>query len=104
MKQKVNKNEFIERIAKDNNMDVDTVRTVYEAIVNELVDIVCKDQSLSLTGFGTFALHDHKGHPVQFGARVESVDDYKILKFAASDVLMSRIRSKVCEKAGAAET
>lgn len=95
MKQKVNKNEFIELIAKKNNMDVGTVKTVYDAIISQLTDIVCEGQSLSLTGFGTFTLREHKGHPVQFEARVKSVGGYKVLKFTASDVLMSRIRDRI---------
>ena len=94
MKQKVNKNEFIDIIAKDKNMDAGTVKTVYDAIIGTLTDIVCDGQSLSLTGFGTFSLKEHKGHPVQFEAKTESVGNYKVLKFTASDVLMSRIRDR----------
>lgn len=96
--QKVNKNDFLGRVARKHNMDARTVREVYDSIVDELTEIVCDDQSLSLTGFGTFSLKQHKGHPVQFGAKVNEVDTYKVLKFTASDVLTSRIRHRILDK------
>ncbi|MBO5435591.1 HU family DNA-binding protein [bacterium] len=92
-KQKINKNEFLDMIAKTNNMSVGHVRDVYDAIVDGVKNVVCKGQDLSLTGFGTFTLKKHKGHPVQFEAKSDKVNDYVVLKFAASDVLMSRIRA-----------
>lgn len=92
MKKKVNKNEFLERIANKNNMPLADIRFVYESIVDELKVVVCSGQDLSLTGFGTFSLKRHKGHPVQFEAKTDTVKDYVVLKFAASDVLMSKIR------------
>lgn len=93
MKRKVNKNEFLEVIAAKNDMEVKDVKTIYDAIVDEIKAIVCNGQDLSLTGFGTFSLKKHKGHPVQFEAESDKVKDYVVLKFTASDVLMSRIRT-----------
>ncbi len=98
MKGKVNKNEFIERIAKSNHIDQNQVKKVYDAIINELVDVLCEDKSLSLTGFGMFSLKSHKGHPVQFEAKKDKVDDYVVMRFTASDVLMSRIRGNIDDK------
>lgn len=93
MKRKVNKNELLESIAKKNNMPIADVKRHHEAFVEEVKNIVCSGQDLSLTGFGTFSLKKHKGHPVQFEAKSDTVQDYVVLKFAASDVLMSRIRA-----------
>lgn len=90
---KMNKNEFLSRIAKRNNLTLNDVKTVYDAIINELKIVVCSGQDLSLTGFGTFSLKKHKGHPVQFEAKSDVVNDYVVLKFTASDVLMSHIRA-----------
>lgn len=95
MNNKVNKNEFIERIAKKNDMNAIVVRETYDAIVDEILDVLCEGNSLSLTGFGVFSLKKHKGHPVQFEAQNDKVDDYVVMKFAASDVLMNKIRSKM---------
>lgn len=92
MKRKVNKNEFLEMIAEQNNMPLTDVRTIYDAIVDGVKTVVCNGQDLSLTGFGTFTLKKHKGHPVQFEAKSDTVQDYVVLKFAASDVLMTKIR------------
>ena len=95
MKNKVNKNEFFERVARKNNMDPGLVRTVFDAMTDEMTNILCDDQNLSLTGFGMFALKPHKGHHVQFEAKTDKVDDYVVLRFTASDVLMSKIRDKL---------
>jgi nucleoid DNA-binding protein len=92
MKHKVNKNEFLKSVAGKTGVPMATVKTVYTAIVDEIRAVVCKNDYLSLTGFGTFMLKKHKGHPVQFEAKTDKVQDYEVLKFAASDVLMSSIR------------
>lgn len=92
MKLKVNKNEFLESISNKTNIPLNTVKSVYNAIINEIRVVICSGKDLSLTGFGTFMLKKHKGHPVQFEAKSDKVKDYVVLKFAASDVLMSHIR------------
>lgn len=97
VKRKVNKNEFLEEIAAKSNMPLSDVRVIYDAIVDGVKNVVCNGQDLSLTGFGTFSLKKHKGHPVQFEAKSDTVQDYVVLKFAASDVLMSKIRSAYAE-------
>lgn len=91
-KRKINKNEFLSAVAKRAGVSLSTVKTVYKAFVEELKNVVCHGYDLSLTGFGSFILKKHKGHPVQFEAKTETVKDYVVLKFAASDVLMTDIR------------
>lgn len=92
MKHKVNKNEFLGEIAEKTGLESNVVKTVYNAFVDEIRSVVCQGKDLSLTGFGSFSLKKHKGHPVQFEAKTDKVKDYVVLKFAASDVLMSNIR------------
>ena len=92
MKNKINKNEFIKMVAEENGLKVKDVKFVYEAIVDKIRDVICDDQDLSLTGFGTFSLQKHKGHPIQFRSDSDKVDDYAVLKFAVSDALMTKIR------------
>lgn len=91
-KQKLNKNEFLNMLAVKYNIPIADVHTVYDAFVNEIRESVCEGHDVSLTGFGTFTLKRHKGHPVQFEAKTDMVRDYVVLKFAASDVLITRIR------------
>ncbi len=95
MKNKVNKNEFIDRVVKRTGMDATSVRNVYDVIVDEIVNVLCEDKGLSLTGFGMFSLKEHKGHPVQFEAKQDKVDSYVVMRFTASDVLMQNIRKRM---------
>ena len=92
MKKKINKNEFLENIAAKHNISVADARSAYDLIVDEIRCVICSGSDLSVTGFGTFSLQKHKGHPVQFKSKRGTVDDYVVLKFAVSDVLMSKIR------------
>ena len=94
MQHKVNKSEFLKSIAEKTGVPLATVKTVYTGIVDEIRTVVCNNDYLSLTGFGAFMLKSHKGHPVQFESRTEKVQDYEVLKFAASNILMSSIRQE----------
>ena len=91
-KRKVNKNEFLSAVAKNSGFNVTVVKAVYTAFIEEVKNVVCNGYDLSLTGFGSFVLKKHKGHPVQFEAKTDTVKDYVVLKFAASDVLITDIR------------
>lgn len=91
-RRKINKNEFLSAVAKRSGLSVSVVKAVYVAFVEEIKNVVCHGYDLSLTGFGSFVLKKHKGHPVQFEAKTDAVKDYVVLKFAASDVIMTEIR------------
>lgn len=98
--QKTSKTAFLNQVAQASGIDISTVTRVYTAMINEIQNIVCEGASLSLTGFGTFYLQKHKGHPVQFEGKSTSVPDYWVFKFSASDVMNSRIRRIYAEKHG----
>lgn|SRR5699024_2117074 len=58
------------------------VSKIYDAMIDELLDVVSSGGSLMLTGFGRFYCLEHKGHKVRFGK--DSVPNYPVLKFSAS--------------------
>lgn len=89
---KVNKEKFLSRVAKRAGISKSVVRKVYYAMIAEIEWIAQNEDKLTLTGFGTFYVQRHKGHPVQFGTRSTNVSDYLVFKFSASNVLNKRIR------------
>ena len=111
MKTKINRNEYLDMVTASLPVIVDeetkqsfrlssaNVRTIYDMFVKCTKDVVFSGKDLSLTGFGSFTLKTHKGHPVQFENPEEEKDsrgkvgDYVVLKFTASDVLMNDIRA-----------
>lgn len=95
---KTSKTVFLKNVAAASGLDIDVITRVYTAMINEIQNTVCEGNSLSLTGFGTFYLQKHKGHPVQFEGKSNSVPDYWVFKFSASDVLNTRIRRMYAEK------
>lgn len=92
-KNKISKNQFLADVARNNDMSLEDITDAYNAIVNGIHDAVASGRTLSLTGFGSFYLQRHKGHPVQFEGR-SNVEDYVIFKFSASDVLNKRFRQE----------
>lgn len=90
-KKKMSKKQFLSDVAKANDMSIKDITYAYDAIIDGIEDVVSSGRSLSLTGFGVFYLHKHKGHPVQFEGATE-VSDYVVFKFSASDVLNRRFR------------
>lgn len=79
---RISKREFISRVATRSEVPIRTVSEVYEAMLEELTQAVCRGEVVVLTGFGRFYRQAHKGHKVRFGQ--SEVDDYFVLKFSAS--------------------
>lgn len=80
-------------VAKDNGMTVVETTRAYNALTEGIHKVITEGSTLSLTGFGVFYLHEHKGHPVQFESK-KSVKDYLVFKFSASDVFNKRLREE----------
>lgn len=79
---RVSKRDFISRVSIRTGLSIRLVSEVYEAILDELRDLVRDRRTVVLTGFGRFYLQEHKGHKVRFGK--SAVKDYAVLKFSAS--------------------
>ena len=78
--------EFIQFIAKENDMDMDDAKRAYWAVVTAIKALVAKGVDLQLRGFGRFYLQLHKGQCPQFqdGVNRTPMPDYLVLKFSAS--------------------
>lgn len=90
---KVNRSEYLTRVSKRTGIDRKIVLTVYDGLIDELVEIMQNNQQLLLTGFGNFYVQKHKGHPVQFSGGKDIVSDYNVLKFSPSNIMKKRVRS-----------
>lgn len=95
---KINKSQFLKYVAERGKLPHDDLLIAYNAIVDSIADLTANGYELSLTGFGTFSVKVHKGHPVQFTSKSVNVNDYAVLKFSASDVLNKRLRKIHAEK------
>lgn len=89
---KVCKKQFLSEVTREAGMSLEDVSRAYDAILSVVERHVAKDERVSLTGFGTFYLQRHKGHPVQFEDNAV-IPDYVVLKFSASDVVNKRLRA-----------
>jgi len=103
---RVNRSDFLVRVAKRANVDARTVGAVYDAVIEEIIDVVGSGDRLTLTGFGKFYRQVHKGHPVQrvteegkLGGSdgLRTVDDYAVLKFSATRSVNRRLDVEVDE-------
>ncbi|WP_439593529.1 HU family DNA-binding protein [Microbacterium sp.] len=83
---RVSKREFVQRVARRGSLPLPVTQQVYDAIIEELIELVSKGNKVTLTGFGKFYPQEHKGHRVRF-ADVDGpsqIDDYTVLKFSAT--------------------
>lgn len=102
---RVNKSEYVGRVARRAGVPVRVATTVYEAMIEEILEIVGEGNRLTLTGFGKFYPQAHKGHRVRtvdeegkIGSVPETsdvIDDYAVLKFSATRTVNRNIGQRV---------
>lgn len=100
---RVNKSDFLNRVSTRTGVPLQVATDMYEAIIEEILDVVSAGDSLILTGFGKFYHQEHKGHRVQTVNQEgklagtdepEVVADYAVLKFSATRTINRRIGGK----------
>ncbi|GAA1916960.1 hypothetical protein GCM10009775_06750 [Microbacterium aoyamense] len=84
--ERVSKREFVQRVARRGSVPLPVTQQVYDALIEELIELVAKGNKVTLTGFGRFYPQEHKGHRVRFADDDGSsqIDDYTVLKFSAT--------------------
>lgn len=98
---KIGQVEFIDRVAKRSGIKKDIVRTVFQAILHEIVENVTDNVRVTFSNFGSFYCGSHKGHHAQYGNR--NIEDYVNLKFSAARGVNHKIRLEQKNRATADE-
>ena len=93
-KERINKSEFMERVAHKNDLEVKDVLKVWDAIESELYRQLILGKRVVFTRFGTFEIKSHKGHPVKLAHGPDVVDSYLVLSFKTSENLNKKIRNE----------
>ena len=93
---KVSKREFVQRVSKRAGLSLRTTQLAYDAIFEEILELVNAGNRVTLTGFGKFYAQPHKGHNVVLNIRDDAhargqVDDYAVLKFSATREVNKRV-------------
>jgi DNA-binding protein HU-beta len=93
---RVSKREFQQRFARRAGVSLRTATTVYDAMIDELKELVAAGNRVTLTGFGKFYMQEHKGHAVHYKSEDSTgrVEDYSVLKFSATRTLNKRVSGK----------
>lgn len=90
--EKIRKSELCAKVAASHDgISKKLVMSIYDALIAEIYKAAAEGKVVSLTGFGSFYLTKHKGHPVRCDKGL-SVSDYVLFKFSTSNVLNSRFR------------
>ena len=90
------KADLVTKIAHNTGLTKITVDGILDAFIEELSDLLANGESLTLTGFGTFALVDRKareGRNPQTGKTI-SIAAKKVVKFKAGKNLKELIASQ----------
>lgn len=90
--EKIRKSELCAKVAAScDGVSKKLVTTIYDAFIAEIYKAAAEGKVVSLTGFGSFYLTKHKGHPVRCDKGL-SISDYVLFKFSTSNVLNSKFR------------
>ncbi|ALX67021.1 hypothetical protein AB663_002640 [Microbacterium sp. XT11] len=91
---RVSKREFVQRFARRGGLSLQVAQTAYNAMIDELLDLVSQGNTVTLTNFGRFYPQSHKGHRVQFAKDdgTAEVTDYTVLKFSATREVNRRVK------------
>lgn len=86
---RISRTEFVQRAARRAKLPVRTMQAAYDALTEEIIDLVKAKNRVTLTGFGRFYQQPHKGHlaqasPGEKGSSTTRVPDYVVLKFSAT--------------------
>lgn len=109
-----NKKIFAEKVAaamnasaeyKDRNYTAGEIEMIINTMQEQLIETIKEGKEQFFTGFGSFYLQKHKGHPVQFNSSDSEISNYVTLKFSASNNLNAKLREEfragkavACEK------
>ena len=94
---RVSRREFVQRIARRTSQPIDSVQEVYDAMLEEIIELTTKGYNVTFTGFGRFYTQPHKGHRVRFADPEgdTEVPDYMTLKFSATSAINKQIKDAV---------
>lgn len=97
---RLNRSELIEATAQETDLSVSKVKEVVDTFLRSIEIGLKNDKIITISGFGTFKVDMHKGHPIQFkGGQKEYIEDYLVLKFNVSKVFKDGLRSEYkCSK------
>lgn len=76
--------QLLQSVSKESNVELSVVKVVYKSMIKNITKELLTGHKVGLTGFGSFYLQKHKGHPVQFDNKKSFIDDYNVVKFTAS--------------------
>jgi DNA-binding protein HU-beta len=94
---RINKSEFINQFAKENNMGVDLAEHVVNNFIWLIYDNIMKGNEVNLSGFGLFSVSHRSPRPgvhPRTGERIQ-ISGYQIPKFKAGSYFKSLLRDKV---------
>jgi len=104
---RVNKREFLDRVATNSGIPASVVREVYDGIWGEIHELLVTGHDVSLDGYGSFSLKKHKGHLSRNVAMHDKdaevfnhstvMDDYYVIKFTAGVRWRARVRQEAAE-------
>ena len=100
---RINKRDFVARVSEEYNIPVSFVRDTYDCIWEMMHTLLIDGHEISLSSVGVFSLKVHKGHKARTSNDFDNggstvVNDYHVIKFAASDTWRARVRKDMKNK------
>lgn len=76
--------QLLKETSHESGVKLNVVRSVYNSLVSVLLQNLENGNRINMTGFGSFYVQKHKGHPVQFNKKKSSISDYNVVKFSVA--------------------
>lgn len=89
---KITEIELLSAVADKLGVSISDVSDIWNGIKQQIISECSDGKTIMITGFGSFCIKRHKGHPIQFDSGTSAVSDYPVFKFSTSDILGKRLR------------
>ena len=89
---KITEIELLSVVADKLDVPRSDVADIWNNIKQQIIDECSDGKTIMITGFGSFCIKRHKGHPIRFDSGTQAVSDYPVFKFSTSDILGRRLR------------
>ena len=88
---RVHNKEFFRGVVARVHLPEEVISEVYQAMIEEMLEIFGRGEYLVLRGLGLFYPQIHRGHQVQFAKDKSKIDNYAVMKFSSKRDVNKRL-------------
>ena len=95
--------DILRQISEQTHVPLNVVKAVNAKLIDSIVENLKEGNVVKITNFGSFYVSVHRGHPIQFDNNRCEINDYKVLRFRASQTVKKGLNTSNEQKKTDAE-